>query len=1225
MTRPGDCSQNTDPLKLVREGTGQDDRSPESLDPAYVPVNEHGLANSMVFAQGYSAFLKYFDQSDNPAGNWSPFFSNDVSVLLAVPAIEDVNDYKTSLQEWFAYLNESENQNKEADLKQRFGFLYASVASLAQQLDGLKGSLPDKVALKGKLQNLIRTQLAPAFRRLIAYYGAGTAPALDLISDVAPPMQILRRSAVRFASVLTTGLSEDWSDGVVWAAYLAGIAVDASVYGTGGSVFTKINHCSTHTLFKSAFDQFLKVFAGVVTDANAALADTLNNDDTHEPHYALYLAFLRLLEYARAYGNTLTKSHLDFYYRTILGLKEKSAQPGHVHLLAELAKQAVNRDFTVGEAFRAGKDSQGKDAFFANQNDFVANRAKIDTLKTLYRHGDEPVDSGQGQQIHRGRIFASPVANSDDGLGKPLTSTDGSWHPFFNKIYADGTLTEIRMPKAEIGFAIASHYFLMAGGRRVITAGIEIAKRSAALAKDSEKKGSRHDLAGDIRCLVTTEKGWVEITSDSFSRTAANRFELRVDIDGSYPPIVPYSAKTHGYNFQTDLPMLLVELKQDDTRTYAYSQFQDITITSIELNVDVSGLRPVAASNDFGPLDTSKPFAPFGGSPTGGSSFIIGSKEIFQKDLSWLEIDLGGWMTAPAAYPTDASLPNVEFDVLDAGDWTQSGDAAVPVGNSVYELDYGLENTVEDKPDFTANAFYNTQSRNGYVRLRLTGGFGQDAYQTALIAYLHKDSTTNPGSKPPSGPIASSLSVSYEAVAILDLDSSHEGDYENRPAQFFHLAPFGTAEQHPYLQGGAHPFLFPQFRFERDAGTLASEAEFYIGVTGLAPPQNLSLLFQVADGTANPLTPKPHPHIDWSYLRQNQWVDFAANDVQDATDELLNSGIVVLSMPRDANNSNTLLASGLHWIRAAVRERSDAVCRLQLVAAQAMEAVFTDRANSPTFSDTPLPAMTISKLEVPDAAVKGILQPFPSFGGCGAEQSRAFYTRISERLRHKNRAIDLWDYERLVLEAFPQIYKVKCLNHTCYEPNPEGTGIYRELAPGHITIVTIPNLQAQNQRDPLKPNTSLGLLDEIKTFLEERTSCFAKLHVKNPQFEPVRVRFSVRLYDGFDESYYKTLLAQAITRFLSPWAFGGSAPTFGGKVYKSVLIGFVEDQPYVDYVTDFKLFHDTDEGKGTVDLDEVEGSCAVSVLVSTPASQHEITTINAEQADVLGESCSCDA
>src|SRR5215831_7700027 len=194
MGAPGDCSENTDPLKLVREGTRQDERSPKPLDPSYAPVNGYGPANNMVFASGYAALLKYFDRNDTATGDWTPFFRSDVSAQLAIPAIEDVDAYKTSLQGWFAFLNELGNQAKEAALKEQFGYLYANIASLAQQLDGLKGGLPDRIALKGKLQNLFQAQLAPAFQRLISYYKAGNT--LGLVNDTAPPIQILRRSAV---------------------------------------------------------------------------------------------------------------------------------------------------------------------------------------------------------------------------------------------------------------------------------------------------------------------------------------------------------------------------------------------------------------------------------------------------------------------------------------------------------------------------------------------------------------------------------------------------------------------------------------------------------------------------------------------------------------------------------------------------------------------------------------------------------------------------------------------------------------------------------------------------------------------------------------------------------------------------------------------------------------------------------------------------------------------
>ncbi len=418
--------------------------------------------------------------------------------------------------------------------------------------------------------------------------------------------------------------------------------------------------------------------------------------------------------------------------------------------------------------------------------------------------------------------------------------------------------------------------------------------------------------------------------------------------------------------------------------------------------------------------------------------------------------------------------------------------------------------------------------------------------------------------------------------------------------------------------------LLPQFAVQRDDAQQESEAEFYIGITGLAPPQTLSLLFEVVDGTANPLAKKPVPHIYWSYLRDNEWTAFAESEVEDQTDALLNSGIITFDMPREATADNSLLPSGMHWIRAAVTAESDAVCRLLLVAASAFTATFKDQGNDPAFAAKVLPPGTITKLARPDAAIKSISQPFPSFGGRGQEPSSAFYTRVSERLRHKDRAIALWDYERLVLEAFPEIYQVKCLNHTQYEPDE---GIYRELAAGHVTVVTIPNLQASAQRDPLRPYTSLGILEKIGEFLRGRLSCFINLHVKNPLFEEIRVAFKVRLSEGSDESFYVKKLQEDITRFLSPWAFAeGGHPSFGGKIYKSEVINFAEDLPYVDYLTDVQLFHiflDEENVQQTKEKNEVEGSTAVSLLVS--AKKHLITPIHPAESENSGEKCACEA
>lgn len=1224
-----DCTQNRDPLKLVREGTNQEQRLSPALDPAYAPVNERNPAHGMVFAQAYAAFLKYYNSNNIAEGDWKPFFSEDVSVRLAVAAVQDMAFYKSNVNEYFDFLNNLDNESNEVGLKDRLGYLFSCAATLANQLDVLKEGLPIEIPLKGALQNRIQSQLAPAFKKLILYYRDGLSPdpspppVAPYHNDVKPTFAIMGTTRT-FKDVREQGLSKDWiaaDDASQWSDYLVHLDdllkyPSTQIYGSGVTVFERINHIATHNLFTSVFDLFLKVYAGTVNEAERALEATLAKWDRHEPHYALFLAYLQLFEYARTEMNTLTGRHLDFYYREILRLKEKAAESGKAHLLVELAKQAPTHLFKAGELFKAGKDDLGNAAFFANDRDFVANQAKVAALKTVYRHGDQKVGIEAPTDKHEGRLYASPVANSENGPGAELTSVDQSWHPFYNKIYQDGVLSKIDMPQAEIGFAIASHYLWMAEGSRWVWVEINVNGYSGAILEDLKNK---------ITCGLTSEKGWIEKDPVLFFPISANTFWLLIEIRGSDASVTPYLAKTHGYNFGTDLPVLLVKLKHEATDAYTYSIFQDIIVKNINLQVFVSNLKTLAVSNDFGPVDTSKPFQPYGASPVANNAWVIGAKEVFQKKLVFAMVG-ATWLTTPTPYQTS---PLVNIDFLTAGQWLPSNIPAIGVGSTAYNFTNILDWPVVDEPDLTPNEFYNTTSRHGFARLKLSSSFGQSQYQADLFKYLRKESNATDPGQPPVGPSMSALWMNYSASQTIPLDSTDADGFNDRNARFFHLAPFGQAEQHPVLSSAQKVYLLPQFDFQRDDANNESEAELYIGVTGLQPPQNLNLLFQVADGTADPLSVKPDPHIHWSYLRGNAWIPFPENDVEDRTGGLLNSGIISFAIPRDASDTNTLLPSGMHWIRGAVASESDAVCRLLMIAAQGLDAAFTDRGNDPAFPAKVLPSDTIKKLDQPDAAVKKISQPFATFGGRGAEAPTAFYTRISERLRHKDRAIALWGYERLVLEAFPQIFKAKCLNHTHYEPNESGAGIYRELAPGHVTVVTIPNQQFQNLRDPLRPYTSLGLLLEIDAFLHKRLSCFVKLHVKNPQFEEVWVDFKVRLYDGLDEAFYVSKLQEDITRFLSPWAFpGGGNPSFGGKVYKSVLINFVEDQLYVDYVTDFQLFHgfhDIDGAPQTVEKNEVEGSKAVSIMVSVPAKKHIIQVIKPAEEETPGEKCPCEA
>ncbi|ACH39561.1 hypothetical protein Gbem_2553 [Citrifermentans bemidjiense Bem] len=1230
-----DCKQNRDPLQLVREGTSREERLFPALDPGYAPVDERAAAHHMVFAQAYSAFLNYFNADNVQDGDWQPFFSGDVSVQLALAAVQDVDAYRIRIKEYLDFLKDLNFQSDEAKAKEYLGYLFSAAATLARQFDIFQAALPADLPLKSMLQALLQSQLALALNRLISYYKADLAlPQPDsLIAEAAPDLVVLGKSAVTFAEVYQGGLTGEWiTDGSAdWAAYTNGVLPDASVYGSGIEAYQRINHIATHNLFTSALDQFLKAYARTAAEAAKGLEASLTQRDDHQPHYALFLTFLRLFAYARDGANTLTGRHLDFYYRIILQLKEKEARPGHAHLLIELAKQPPEHLVLAGELFKAGKDALGHDAFFANDRDFVANQAQVAALMTVYRHGSEKVGVTAPSSLQQGRIFASPVANSEDGIGGELTSNDKSWHPFHNKKYQDGTLAKIDMPKAEIGFGVASHYLYLAQGERSVT-----------LSFQSQPTAAR-DFKDDVVCLFSSEKGWLEKAPVSFAQETGG-LVLRIDLSGADPAVVAYSAKLHGYSFATELPVLLVKLKHRDDAPFAYPELEPVTLTQAGLTVEVTGLKTAALSNDFGPVGASKPFQPFGPSPVANGSFVIGSGEMFQKSLTYAQVNVQ-WQSTPA--PFNGASVSVVTEYLQGGVWRQyKTSLQADVTSTTFDL-LGEPQSADappysDAPAPPENEQFQTSSRNGFVRLRLAADFGQSDYEQALIDYIKRVTDSDPnndGEKPvaPTGPYVTGLTLDYGAQQTIALDQADRGKFEARQALFFHLDPFGYAEQHPYLKStvpAAIPSmtLLPQFKhLNRDDPKLPKgvpvphEAEFYVGVAGLVPPQNLALLFQVVDGSADPLSIKPKPHIDWSYLQQNEWVPFGHGEVEDRTAELIDSGIVTLSIPRGASSDNTLLPADQYWVRAAVKSNSDSVCRLILVAAQALQATFEDQGNDPAFVGGTLHAGIIAKLAQPDADVKKVSQPFASFGGRGKEAPADFYTRVSERLRHKDRAIAQWDYERLVLEGFPQIYRVKCLNHTQYEPDATGSGIYRELAPGHVTVVTIPDLRLAALRDPLRPYTSLGLLDKISAYLAQRLSCFVRLHVRNPLFEEVQVDCKVTLQPGLDQSFYEQKVKEAITRFLSPWAFpGGGNPSFGGKVRKSVLIDFVEELPYVDCVMDFRLLHsyiDADGNARTDEVDEAAGSTTVSILVS--ARKHLVAAINPAEEETPGELCRC--
>lgn len=1230
------CSKHKNPL--INSGTSQIQRFLPGLDKnRYALVDEKEFADWIVFANDFAVFINYYNNSNAIDGNWKPFFSADISAQLGTIALQNIGRYQQEIKERFDFIRDDDNESALAEIRIKLNELFSAILTLSKALDGYALKLPEDTSLKQTIFNLTKTRLSPALKRLIAYYQSAQAHGY-LDNSTLSNWRILNKPLADASQLINIdGLSKNWFDDSIysdWNAYVADIDSDDSIFNNPLTAFAdeflSIEHAANHNLFTGIFDTYLSTYTKIIQEAEAELLKTLESYDSHTPHYALFLSFLMLFRFTQTHINTITQRHLDFYYKEVLRLQPRQAEANKVHVLGELAKQVDSYLLAQGTLLKAGKDSLKKDVNYQLDADTVFNKAKVAQLKTFYKAAVDDSIKVPGtatvKQNNTGRVFASPATNTNDGIEAQLTSANKEWQPYVHKVYKEAELEQLAMPKAQLGFALASHYLYLTEGERKVFVRLVL--------NDNSALNGKH-----IECYLTAEKEWYKvetltIASDGkkLSDGTTNCAEISFTIPGSAPAIVNYNAAKHGGTFNVTLPMLKIYLVNDDATVYEYDALKDLTITKTEIRVEVGmdgtynqkGLKNLQLSNDFGVLDASKPFMPFGTRPTAGNRLVIGNKEIFSKKNATLKLNLE-WKDLPTSR-TDISFanlngsnyPNIAINKLEEGIWKpldtyeeifeDEGSSGVKTTRQIPITEKSFDNSVisysEEYTPFSINA------NKGFIALQLTQSFGHKEYLVTLTDYLVRKAnnvTTDDISLPtePYTPTLQSIYASYSAYSINDLTAATASVFDKREISFFHIYPFGDGEQHNYLNPTENVYLLPQFKHLTDSESKQHIGEFYIGIEKLNPNEGVNILFQVMEGTTNPKIEKPKDqHIYWAFLSNNKWIEFDSSDYGDNTLQLVQSGIISFAIPAEATTENTILPTGYIWLRASVIEAVEAVCDLISIDAQASVATFANNENADDFLNTALPAGTVAKLRIPDASVKKITQPYSSFGGRPKENDDHFYIRVSERLRHKARAITVWDYEHLVLEAFPEIYKVKCLNHTQIED-----GIYHEVKPGYVSIITIPSQQNHNDANPLKPYTQQSTLTNIENFLRKRISCFVNLRACQPQFEEVRLEFSLKLFDQYkDFTFYSDKLKEEITQFLSPWAFGNtSAIDFGGKIYKSVLINFIEERYYVDFITDVFMYVKVDDTTAeSLDMDEISASTARSILVSAPASKHVI-------------------
>ncbi len=805
---------------------------------------------------------------------------------------------------------------------------------------------------------------------------------------------------------------------------------------------------------------------------------------------------------------------------------------------------------------------------------------------------------------------------------------------------------ESQPPESTLGWALRSPLLALSQGTRTLTLTLGLQPegfdrttflRGLGLTPATySEENLRVALAGALTIEVSSEEKWIELplvsaklaggkpNDDYWSIRGAQRppsadrpaLQLGLRLDPTSPALAPLGKSGEVW------PTLRVLLRQVWDKaalewTTRYAPFEPLGLAAAHLQVEVAGLVDLAIQHEDQQLDPRKPFEPFGSHPAVGSRLYLSHPELTRARLDMLRVDLT-WMGLPASlasryrnYPgiskagdlrarlslVDRNLPLTLIN--EAPLFRQDAQAAtlpdqrIEIANvdaSLQASNPGWRYVRRDQLQATRDL----RAADRYFQLELGPiDFGHGIYPSlaaekarALTVGLAQktvdaNNVDNYRVDPPYTPKLKGISVGYRSS--VELEPSGPADANDR---LLHVHPFGSSRI-----TASEPSLLPRYD---DAG------ELYIGLADAAAPQHVSLLMQLAEGTAS--SDREPATLEWACLDGEGWQPLdRGNRLFDSTRGLINSGIVELALPSVA--PSTRLPAQLYWLRLTIPRDPALVCDTIDVHAQAVTVRFEDQGNAPDHYEQPLPVASIDRLREPDVRIAAITQPYTSFGGKPPEQPSQFRTRVSERLRHKQRALTPWDYERLVLQRFPEVYKAKCLV----------AGAMGE--PGRVDVIVIPDIRQQLPSDAFAPKASANLLADIQAYLAERAPAAAKLRVRNATYVAIEVRLGVRFMVGQDEGLAKRQLNDDLNRFLSPWAYGESAELeIGGKIYANSIIDFVDRRDYVDYVADIKLFRHRAEG-GT----EPVPRTAADYHVATEAPDQVLVGARQHHIDVIAE------
>jgi hypothetical protein len=874
------------------------------------------------------------------------------------------------------------------------------------------------------------------------------------------------------------------------------------------------------------------------------------------------------------------------------------AKPIPDYTYLKIVKQPLVKSLDIPEGTLFQTDDEIK---FSNLYGYIANSVSLKKVVSLFEEKDPEIEPAN----ELGYVTALQKNDLSALIDQSVSRENRSKSVFGNKGKKSSQAFSAYTDYTSVGLMINSWSFLMREGERELNLKFTPTELSLQGFKEliksiCEKWGiSEHEtiykLLNDVFYFeISTQEGWRKVDSNSVQMIldgADSFFNIDLHFDESFPPVCAVDNDDE----KTKLPGVRILINRD-AWLFPYSWLKVFECSRIKIESRVKEFSNILVYSELGRLDNTLPFYPFGVMPKKGSWLAFGSYEMALKTIKNLNLHIR-WSDLPdddygfAGYYAqyEKSIDNCSFEVkaetlknrkwvpinsdlkkhlfcTDAsnGEFSTAPNAKLIEESCLKNIQLAefLPSEVEEE-EYKFNMF----TRNGFFRLVLHNpamGFGHHQFQKLISDVMmqkahSKKMVQTPN--PPFSPQIEQITIDYVSEDEITLGVSKSGNNE-----VFHIHPFGLKLLNN--SSNSHNFHFiPDF---------TSRGNLLFGFDKVEGGETVRLFVDMLPQNKE-IDKSDFPEIKWFYGDGYQWQVLPPSQIiVDETRKLLETGNIEIRLPGDIPNLEFSMDK-LFWLRASIEKNTKNVSEVlgfYLHVIKVERVISKDGTSNQKFEQ--IPALSISKPEKKIPGLDEIIQLINTSGGRLPETDELMKVRLAERIAHRNRAVSALDYEKIVLENFPNVRKVKCFPGTDSKANRPG-------------VVTLAVIEQEQQESALKtPKSNCKLLLDIEDFMKNYTSIFTTIDAINPEYEFLQVRCKVSLRETQSEGFYLRKLNAEINDYIAFWEKENQAPVFGHSVSIIELANFIRSREYITHIVNFSLVHLREKHEFHYELKELE-------------------------------------